>query len=177
MKKIAAFFIVILILYSFIEKSSNNVIIPEESIRFRIIANSNNKEDQDLKLIVKEQLTSELSQIMVNSNNIEKSRKTINENLPTINNIVNQTLKDNNSNQTFQLNYGQNYFPKKKFKGVIYPEGTYESLVISLGEAKGENWWCVLFPPLCLIDAQDSQTDEVEYQLFIKKIIDKFSKE
>lgn len=65
-----------------------------------------------------------------------------------------------------------NYFPEKEYKGVKYDEGYYESLVITLGEGKGKNWWCVLFPPLCLVEAEES--DKVEYKFFIKELIDKY---
>ena len=60
----------------------------------------------------------------------------------------------------------------KDYVGVKYPEGEYESLVITLGEGKGDNWWCVLFPPLCLVEAEE-HTD-VEYKFFVKEIIDKY---
>ena len=57
---------------------------------------------------------------------------------------------------------------------VTNKEGNYESLVVKLGEGKGENFWCVLFPPLCLLEAEESDKDEVEYKSFIKEIIDKY---
>ena len=63
-------------------------------------------------------------------------------------------------------------FPKKKYKGITYKEGNYESLVIELGDAKGNNWWCVLFPPLCMIEAEDST--DVEYTTIAKTLIDKY---
>ena len=69
----------------------------------------------------------------------------------------------------YNIKYGLNYFPEKKYKNVIYPEGNYESLVITLGEGVGENWWCVLYPPLCLIDEEN---DNIEYDLYIKKIFE-----
>ena len=74
----------------------------------------------------------------------------------------------------YKINYGLNYFPEKNYKGVTYKEGNYESLVVKLGEGKGENFWCVLFPPLCLLEAEESDKEEVEYKSFIKEIIDKY---
>ena len=62
--------------------------------------------------------------------------------------------------------------PEKEYKGVKYKEGYYESWVITLGEGEGNNWWCVLFPPLCLVEAEEA--DEVEYKFFIKELIDKY---
>ena len=63
-------------------------------------------------------------------------------------------------------------FPKKVYKGKTYQPNNYESLVITLGEGDGENWWCVLFPPLCLLEAEESE-EEVEYNFFFKTILDK----
>ena len=72
---------------------------------------------------------------------------------------------------SFNVNYGNNYFPEKVFKGVKYNEGYYESIVVSIGEAKGDNWWCVLFPNLCIVNDKD-----VEYTSLVKEIIDKIFK-
>ena len=78
-------------------------------------------------------------------------------------------------NVEYTINYGNNYFPEKEYKGVMYPEGNYESLVITLGSGLGENWWCVLFPPLCLLEAEEEETNSVNYTFYIKEVIEKFS--
>ena len=75
----------------------------------------------------------------------------------------------------YDLNYGYNYFPEKSYKGINYPAGEYESLVVTLGDGLGDNWWCVLFPPLCLLEASESDLDEAEYTFYFKDIINKFS--
>ena len=62
--------------------------------------------------------------------------------------------------------------PEKEYKGTTYEEGYYESLVITLGSGEGDNWWCVLFPPLCLLEAEDS--DDVEYTSYVKELVDKY---
>ena len=67
-----------------------------------------------------------------------------------------------------------NYFPKKEYDGVVYPDGNYESLVITIGDGLGDNWWCVLFPPLCLLDAEDNNTGNIEYKSYVKEVIEKF---
>jgi stage II sporulation protein R len=72
------------------------------------------------------------------------------------------------------VNYGLNYFPKKEYKGVIYNEGYYESLVIKIGKGEGNNFWCVMFPPLCFLEAEKSE--KIEYKFFVKEIIDKILK-
>ena len=76
------------------------------------------------------------------------------------------------SNDIYNINYGLNYFPKKEYKGITYKEGYYESLVITLGEGAGENWWCVLFPPFCMLDATETEEDQVEYDFFLFELFD-----
>ena len=144
------------------------VTIPKDSIRFRIIANSNSIEDQTIKKEILNNLSKELSKTS-NLTNINESRKYIKKELPLFTEIVDKTLKDNNSNKEFHINYGKNYFPEKIYKNVVYKEGVYESVVITIGEGAGQNFWCVLFPPLCLIDE-----DNIEYKSAIKEVIDKY---
>ena len=71
------------------------------------------------------------------------------------------------SNYSFK--FGYNYFPKKVYKGILYPEGEYESIEVRLGSGVGDNYWCVLFPPLCLIN-ENEITDDVTYQLYVKEL-------
>ena len=166
MKKIVIvlFIITLLVIFS---TSEEKVIIPDNAIRFRIIANSNNLSDQEEKIRIKNELEPVISDILNKSNNIEESRLNIKSNLQNINNIINKY------NPNYNVNYGINYFPEKTYKGVTYKSGDYESLVVTLGDGLGDNWWCVLFPPLCLLEAEETnQKEEVEYKFFIKEIIE-----
>ena len=146
------------------------IIIPKESIRFRVIANSNSKEDQLLKKEIVKNLNNEIINIQ-NNNSITETRSYIKANTKRIEDIVSTTLKNNNSQKSFSINYGDNYFPQKIYKNVVYEEGEYESLVITLGEGSGKNFWCVLFPPLCLVDEHET---DVEYKSIVKEIIKKY---
>ncbi len=160
--------IIILILVS--NKEYDKVLIPEDSIRIRVIANSNNIEDQLLKLKVKEQVENTLYKNLKNVNNINEARQNIKNTMPELKNVISNTT--NNTN--FTINYGKNYFPEKELNGIDYNSGNYESLVINLGEAKGNNWWCVLFPPLCMIEASDNDTDNVEYKSKVLEILNEY---
>lgn len=151
---------------------ASSKLIPDEAIRFRVIANSDTEYDQIIKMIVKEKVEKELYKILKNTKGIDNAREIIKDNVGIIDSIVNKTLIEENYDKTYDVNYGMNYFPEKEYKGVKYKEGYYESLVIKLGEGKGKNWWCVLFPPLCLVEAEES--DKVEYKFFIKELIDKY---
>lgn len=168
MKKIIiCLFVIVVFILSF---TKENVIIPKESIRYRIVANSNNDLDQFNKLKVNEVIFPIINDIMNNSNNIIEARKNINKNIP----IIEKSLNDLNIN--YKVSFGQNYFPAKTYLNNTYKEGNYESLVIYLDEAKGDNFWCVMFPPLCLIDINREKIDEVVYKSYAKEIINKYSK-
>ena len=143
--------------------------IPKESIRLRVIANSNQKEDQRIKREIVKNLSPELEAIY-KFQTIEETRNYLQKSLPTFEKIVENTLQNQNKESSFHINYGKNIFPEKEYKGVIYEEGDYESLVVTLGNGEGENFWCVLFPPICFLEEQD----KVEYKSFVKEIIDKY---
>ncbi len=151
-----------------VRNKKNIVTIPKESIRIRIIANSNAEIDVNEKLKVKKNVEKELYSLLKSAKNIEEAKTIINNNLERLNIII-----DTSTEEKHTIKYGENYFPKKIYKGVIYEEGDYESLVITLGEGSGDNWWCVLFPPLCLLDENET-TKDVEYQFFVKELIDKY---
>lgn len=162
MKKIIVLLFALTIIY--ISKSEEEIIIPTNSIRYRIIANSDSTKDQMLKMNIKQKLDEEILPILSDSNSIEDSRLLIKDNLDNIKNIVSKYTDD------FDVNYGKNYFPEKTYKGINYDAGNYESLVITLGSGLGKNWWCVLYPPLCLIN---ESTNDVEYTTLVKEILKK----
>ena len=149
-------------------KQEEEIMIPGEAIRFRVIANSNTLEDQAQKLAIKEQVEKEVYNLINGAENTSEVRNIIKNNMDTIENIV------NDYQVPFQINYGNNYFPSKTYKGILYPAGNYETLVITLGEGAGNNFWCVLFPPLCLIENSDTDVSDVDYQLYVKKLLDQF---
>ncbi len=168
MKKVIIILFIISIGLLFNNKKEN-IVIPKEAIRYRIIASSNNFIDQEQKILINASVEPLITSIMQNSSNIEEARQTIKESIPSIRKEI------NNYNVAYDLNYGYNYFPEKSYKGINYPAGEYESLVVTLGDGLGDNWWCVLFPPLCLLEASESDLDEAEYTFYFKDIINKFS--
>lgn len=153
---------------------SHNNIIPEDAIRMRVIANSNSEYDQSVKQEVRKTLEKDMYSLLNNTTDLEEARTLINNNLDNVEKNIDKTLQQNNYKLPFSINFGLNYFPEKEFKGVKYEEGYYESVVVTLGEGLGDNWWCVLFPPLCLLEAEESEIDNVEYTTMVKTIIDKY---
>lgn len=165
-------FLIIIILLTFylvsLYISKNNIKIPNESIRIRVLANSNSKEDQKTKKIISKYLMTYLNKELESVKSISEARNKINNSLLSIDHIISDTLTKNNLKENFKVEYGYNYFPTKVFKNNIYKEGYYESLLITLGSGIGDNFWCLLFPPLCLLD----ENEEVEYTSLINELFD-----
>lgn len=173
MKKTVIILAIVITILS-INKNSQ-VVIPEDSIRFRVIANSNTEEDQSLKKKIVTNLNTNINNLLTYNTNFSTSRENIKNNISSFEEVVKKTIEENNSDTTYTINYGMNYFPEKEYKGTVYKEGNYESLVITLGNGAGNNFWCVLFPPLCLLEAEEGENKtEVEYKSFVKEIIDKY---
>ena len=147
-------------------KKNDTIIIPTDALRVRIIANSNSIEDLYAKKKLKEEIKDDLYEIIEDAKNSNDAKRSIQSNIKDIDKLVSSKTDD------YQLNYGRNYFPKKVYKGVIYEEGEYDSLVITLGKGLGENWWCVLYPPLWLID-DNNTTSDVEYRSLVMDLISK----
>lgn len=177
MKKLVLFILAIIILYNVIGTYKQNYyIIPDEAIRIRIIPNSNTPKDQLLKNNVKTNIELDIENDLKNSKTINESRTILKNNIPKYKKTINQVLKQNKTNQKYKIDYGNHYFPEKTYKGVKYKEGNYESLLITLGEGKGDNWWCVLFPPICSLEAQETGDNSVEYSFYVKELIEKYLK-
>ena len=166
MKNILFVFVALLSLVLISNYITKENIIPKDAIRIRVIANSNSEEDQELKKEIKKDLEYFLYDKLKDINDIENADEIIKRELPSVKNLI-EKYTDN-----YKVNYGLNYFPKKEYKGIEYNEGEYKSLVVTLGNGLGDNWWCVLFPPLCLLEATEST--DVEYHSYVVDLINKY---
>ena len=176
MKKILLILSIISFLYMGLNYKEEENIIPDEAIRFRVVANSNTIYDQNIKIQIRNTIQNEIFKLIKDSKSIEETRKILIEHQKELYDITSNKLKELNYDKDFKIKYGYNHFPKKKYRGVTYKEGEYESLVITLGSGDGDNFWCVLFPPLCLLETDESNSSNVEYRFFVKDIIDKYIK-
>ena len=175
MKRLILLILAVLVLFMVANTYQEDYyIIPDEAIRIRIIPNSNSIKDQFLKKQVKTNIELEVENDLKESKDIETSRKVLTTNLNKYEQVVKEVLNNEDKNTDFNVDYGYHYFPEKKYKGVKYEAGNYESLLITLGEGKGDNWWCVLFPPLCQLEAEDTNQDDIEYSLYVKELFEKF---
>ncbi len=171
MKKIILILTLIIAVFIYKETKNNEVIIPDTAIRLRVIPNSNSVLDQNMKNKVKKYLENNTYNLIKDEDNKEVAREKIKNNIPKTKEDIEQIFNENNYSMNFSINYGLNYFPEKEYRGLKYEEGYYESVVISIGKAEGDNWWCVLFPNLCLADLEN--TNDVEYKSWIVEKINK----
>lgn len=169
MEKILYIVLIMFTIFIFIKPPKESYIIPDNSLRFRIIANSDTNIDQSAKLLIKKDLEQSFFPLLENSNSLEETRNIITNNQSIIKSTIDKY------NIPYNISFGKNYFPEKEYLGINYEAGTYDSLVISLGEGEGQNWWCVMYPPLCLLESRKEEIEEVEYKSFIKEIFSKLT--
>lgn len=155
--------VVLIMISNYVTKEN---IIPDDAIRVRVIANSNKEEDQALKQEIRQELETYLYEKLKNIKSVEDADRVIKDCIPEVKKIINKYTNN------YEVNYGLNYFPEKEYKSVKYDAGEYQSLVVTLGNGLGDNWWCVLFPPLCLLEAEEST--DVEYHSFVVDTINKY---
>jgi stage II sporulation protein R len=132
--------------------ASEAIIIPKEAIRLRILANSDSEADQALKRLVRDEVNANITTWVQELTNINDARTMLQSKQPEIQLIAERVVKREGSDQSVQVNFGKVQFPTKLYGQFLYPAGEYEAILITLGEGKGANWWCVLFPPLCFLD-------------------------
>ena len=171
MRKTLLFMALLVVIIFYYSKSEEYIVIPDDAIRFRIIPNSNSKEDLEIKEKVKNRINNEMN-LVSNKGNVSEARSDIKSKIPLLEESINTEFKESNYNKSFKVKYGENYFPEKTYKGIKYKSGYYESLVVEIGKAKGDNFWCVLYPPLCMID--ETKVEDKDYKFFIKDFIEKY---
>lgn len=129
-------------------------VIPQESIRLRILAHSDAALDQWLKREVRDAILEQMNGWVAAPQGIEAAREVVREHLPELEALVGETLRKNGFDYSYKVELGVVPFPTKMYGNQVYPAGEYEALRVSIGAAEGQNWWCVLFPPLCFIDSE-----------------------
>jgi stage II sporulation protein R len=122
-------------------------------IRFHVRANSDAESDQILKMQVKAAVVEMVEPLLENSANVDESREILAENMETIKMCAAETLAKNGCQDEVSVYFERSYFPAKTYGDVTFPPGEYEAFRIDIGEAQGQNWWCVLYPPLCFVDS------------------------
>ena len=144
------FIYIIICAFSYVNAVSTN--IQESVFRLHVIVNSDSPEDQNLKYTVRDAV---LEYINLKSESASSKNEVIaiaSENIDKIQKIAQETIYKNGFNYSVKLSIGNFSFPTKTYGDISFPAGFYDALKIEIGEAKGQNWWCVMFPPLCFVD-------------------------
>ena len=129
-------------------------------LRLHIIANSDSDSDQELKLAVRDEILKTSADIFATCNNVEDAIITAESKIDDINKIANNVLRQNGFDYEARVSVGDKYFDTREYDDFTLPAGTYKSLVVDLGDAKGKNWWCVVFPCVCLPSASDNKLSD-----------------
>lgn len=134
--------------------------IAPDILRFHILANSDSPEDQALKLEIRDLVISVLERGLGDGAGKEETKAWLLQNKETIESMAQDYLLGKGVRQPVRLTLARDYFPTKAYGSLVFPCGTYEAARITIGEGKGHNWWCVLYPPLCYADAMHAVVPE-----------------
>ena len=129
-------------------------------LRLHIIANSDDEADQKLKLEVRDEILKNSTDMFKNCNSTEDAIITASESIESINKIANKVIKEKGFSYNARVSVEDRYFDTREYDNFTLPAGIYKSLVVDLGEAKGKNWWCVVFPCVCVPTAYDASLSD-----------------
>ena len=148
---------------SYAQTVSSN--ISKSVFRLHVIANSDSQEDQNLKYIVRDNLLSYMNEICANVNNKAEAIEIAKQNEAEFKQIAIQTIQEQGYSYDVNISIGNFEFPTKQYGDISLPAGYYDALRVEIGEAKGQNWWCVMFPPLCFVDISSGIVPEESKEL------------
>ena len=141
----------------FIETSEN---ISDQVFRLHILANSDSAEDQQLKLKVRDEILKKGETVFASSNSLEETIELCKNNIALFQQIAEQCLKDNGSDYDVKVYVDKEYFNTREYDEITLPSGIYNALKIEIGQGKGHNWWCVMFPAICLSSVTDDELNK-----------------
>lgn len=145
--------------------------IDTQYLRIHIRANSNSQADQDVKLQVKNAVTEYLTPLIEDDKTIDCAMHTISSQLPALQELAEEVLEENGFYYGASVRLCQEQFPARTYGSLTLPDGIYDALIIELGSGEGDNWWCVLFPPLCFVSAPSG---DFAYKSIIAELWEKY---
>lgn len=172
MKKIAVIISVIIIVFlgsSYYYAQDNS--LNDSVLRLHVVANSDSVKDQALKITVKNEVVELLKTEFAQQQDVEQARQLAVDNIPRIQKLAEEVIANHGYDYPVQVKVGEYMFPTKSYGNLVFPQGEYQALRIIIGEGEGKNWWCVLFPPLCMVSDSDkglSFEKQEEAQISIK---------
>ena len=144
--------------FSYVNAISTN--LADSVFRLHVIANSDSQEDQNLKYKVRDSLIEYMNTLVNSSYSKDDVIKIAKEHLNEFKNIAQNVIKENGFDYPVNVEIGNFSFPSKTYGDISFPAGFYDALKVEIGESKGQNWWCVMFPPLCFVDVTSGVVPE-----------------
>jgi len=149
--------------YTYVYSAVTQLNIAENVIRFHVMAHSDSAEEQDLKEHVRTEILEEFASTLSTLTNIEETRETISEMLPALKEYAESIVRSAGLDHEVTAEMATVFFPTQYYGNIAFPPGNYEAVQITIGDGTGQNWWCLMFPPLCYVDM--TATDEGRQQL------------
>ena len=167
LKLLFVFFLIIIFIFISAKSYSQNMFknISNNFLRLHVVANSDSTEDQILKYKIRDAVIDYMKPYFSNINTKNDALNILNSQKNNISDLATKIATENGYNYPVNVSIGNFYFPTKEYSKIILPEGYYDALKIELGNAKGQNWWCVMFPSLCIIDSNNLSFSESSEQL------------
>ena len=157
---VAALVLIVFLCISFLNTLQNKQqVISSKIIRIHVLANSDDDNDQQMKLFVRDEVNRYVAEILKNVNNKTDALKIISSNVADIENAAQNAVILCGGDYPVSVSLGEESYPTREYENLSLPAGKYTSLKISIGEGSGENWWCVVYPPLCTEAAKDTVTE------------------
>ncbi|AAK80840.1 stage II sporulation protein R [Clostridium acetobutylicum] len=154
-----------------LNKDNIQISIAKKVIRFHVLANSDSDADQNLKLKVRDAVINYMRPKLQNCKDINQSRKVLLNSDSSIKRIADSVIKKNGYQYKVNTELAKVDFPVKSYGNIVLPEGKYEAYRILIGQARGHNWWCVMFPPLCFTDITRGAVEEQKTDTEMKKVL------
>lgn len=157
MKKImiTAAGIMLTIMFAYVFQDMRGVSLSDDVLRLHVIANSDNPGDQQLKLKVKDEVVNLMRQTLTDVGNADEARQIAVREIPVIRENAAKIIAGEGYDYPVNIEVGQYTFPTKSYGNLVFPGGEYQAVRVIIGEGQGKNWWCVLFPPLCMVSSSD----------------------
>ena len=145
-------------------------------LRVHIRANSNSEIDQTLKYEVKNKVVETLTPLLANAETKAQAIEIVGRNIPLIESVSSKVLEENKFFYGATAEVKQEYFPTRSYDGHVLEAGEYDALILNLGQGKGDNWWCVVYPPLCFVGGENNGATGLTYKSKLQEIINNFFK-
>lgn len=173
MKKISIIMILLLVSVIILGGCANNSKENGKLLRIHIRADSNSVVDQSVKMLVKDSVVEYLDGKLKYETDFSRAIRTVNDSARKIKSIADDVLESNGFDYRATVRVDREYFPTRCYEDIVVESGVYDALIIELGSGSGDNWWCVIYPPLCFVGREESG-DGITYKSKIAEIWRKY---